>query len=311
MHSRPGGACPETAIGAGKIAGNPIGELDSVVNRKGQNNMDVQSRTKVAALAQRVRAHCLRMTHRGRSGHVGSMLSMAEIVSVLYTQVLRVDPAHPEWADRDRFVLSKGHGGGAVYAVLGELGFFPMEWFEGYYRDAGKLMGHISHHVPGVEFSTGSLGHGLPVAVGMALAARQAGRTHRVVCLLSDGDCNEGSTWEAILFAAQHRLDNLTVLVDYNQVQALGHSEEVLDLSPFSRKLSDCRWATKEVDGHDVGAIDEALHTLPFEIGKPSWLICHTVKGKGVSWMENTVSCHYGSVTDEQLAQALAEVGGN
>jgi transketolase len=238
------------------------------------------------------------------------MLSMAEILAVLYTRVLRVDPKRPAWPGRDRFVLSKGHGGGAVYAVLGELGFFPMDWFEGYYRDAGKLMGHISHHVPGVEFSTGSLGHGLPVAVGMALAAKGAGRTHRVVCLLSDGDCDEGSTWEAILFAAQHRLDNLTVIVDYNKVQALGASKDVLDLEPLAQKLADFHWAAREVDGHDVDAIAAALCPLPFAAGKPSWLICHTVKGKGVSWMEGTVACHYGSVTDAQLAQALAEVGG-
>lgn len=259
-------------------------------------------------LARRVRGHCLRMTHRGKSGHVGSMLSMAEILSVLYTRILRVDPKRPKWEDRDRFLLSKGHGGAAVYAVLGELGFFPKEWFEGYYRDGGKLMGHISHHVPGVEFSTGSLGHGLPVAVGMALSARRAGKTHRIVSLTSDGDCDEGSTWEALLFAAQHKLENLTVIVDYNKVQALGLSKDVLDLEPFARKLEDCHWAVKEVDGHDVVAIDEALRELPFERGKPSWLICHTVKGRGVSWMENTVSCHYGSVTDEQLAQALGEL---
>ena len=260
-------------------------------------------------LATRTREHCLRMTHRGKSGHVGSMLSMAEILAVLYTRVLRVDPQNPDWPDRDRFVLSKGHGGGAVYAVLGELGFFPKDWFEGYYRDAGRLMGHISHHVPGVEFSTGSLGHGLPVAVGMALAARRVQKTHRIICLMSDGDCDEGSTWEALLFAAQHRLDNLTVIVDYNKVQALGFTHDVLDLEPFARKLADCHWAVKEVDGHDVVALDRALAKLPFEPGRPSWLICHTVKGKGVSFMENTVACHYGSVDDQQLAQALREVG--
>lgn len=260
-------------------------------------------------LARTVRGHCLRMTHRGRSGHVGSMLSMAEIIAVLYTRVLRVDPKRPGWPGRDRFILSKGHAGCAVYAVLGELGFFPKNWFNGYYRDAGKLMGHISHHVPGVEFSTGSLGHGLPVAVGMALAARHAGKTHRIICLMSDGDCDEGSTWEALLFAAQHKLDNLTVIVDYNKVQALGRSKDVIDLEPFARKLEDCHWAVKEADGHDVVALDAALRELPFERGRPSWLICHTVKGKGVSWMENTVSCHYGSVSDEQLAKALCEVG--
>lgn len=273
--------------------------------------MDARAKAECVRLARCVRQHCLRMTHRGRSGHVGSMLSMAEILAVLYTRVLRVDATRPDWPERDRFVLSKGHGGGAVYAVLGELGFFPMDWFQGYYRDAGRLMGHISHHVPGVEFSTGSLGHGLPVAVGMALAARNAGRAHRVVCLMSDGDCDEGSTWEAIFFAAQHHLDNLTVVVDYNRVQALGHSKDVLDLEPLARKIDDCHWAAREVDGHDVEALDEALRVLPFEKGKPSWLICHTVKGKGVSWMENTVSCHYGSVNDEQLARALAEVEGH
>ena len=152
--------------------------------------------------------------------------------------------------------------------------------------------------MPGVEFSTGSLGHGLPVAVGMALAAKVAGKKHRIFCLMSDGDCDEGSTWEAILFAAQHRLDNLMALVDYNKVQALGHSKDVLTWSRWPGRWQDFHWARKEVDGHDVVALDKACAKLPFEKGKPSFLICHTVKGKGVSWMENTVSCHYGSVND-------------
>jgi len=260
-------------------------------------------------LARKVRVHCLRMTHRGKSGHVGSMLSMAELLSVLYLRVLNVDSKDPKKPDRDRFVLSKGHGGGAVYAVLTELGFFPKDWLNGYYRDEGKLMGHISHHVPGVEFSTGSLGHGLSVAVGMALAAKVAGKKHRIICLMSDGDINEGSTWEAAWFAAQHHLDNLTVVLDYNKVQALGHSKNVLDMEPLGTKIEASHWAYKEVDGHDVEAIDAALTTLPFEEGKPSWLTGHTIKGKGVSWMENTVSCHYGSVNDEELAKALAEIG--
>ena len=262
-------------------------------------------------LARTVRVHCLQMTHRGKSGHVGSMLSMAEILSVLYKRVLKVDPKRPDWPQRDRFVLSKGHGGGGVYAVLTELGFFPKDWLQGYYRDEGKLMGHISHYVPGVEFSTGSLGHGLPVAAGMALAAKVAGQKHRVVCLMSDGDCDEGSTWEAILFAAQNHLDNLVALVDYNKVQALGHSKDVLDLEPLDQKMQDFHWSVKSADGHDVVALDKALRKLPFEKGKPSILLCHTVKGKGVSWMEDTVSCHYGSVNDQQLAQALRELGVN
>ncbi len=261
-------------------------------------------------LAETVRAECLRMTHRGSSGHIGSMLSMAELLSVLYLRVLNVDPKDPDKPDRDRFVLSKGHGGCAVYVVLGEMGFFPKDWYQGYYRDAGKLMGHISHYVPGVEFSTGSLGHGLPVAVGMALSAKVKQKKHRIVCLLSDGDINEGSSWEAIWFAAQHHLDNLTVVLDYNRVQALGHSEDVLDMEPLEAKVLASHWSYAAVDGHDIPAIDAALATLPFQKDRPSWLTAHTIKGKGVSWMENTVSCHYGSVTDEELAKALAEVGG-
>lgn len=260
-------------------------------------------------LARRIRGHCLRMTHRGRSGHVGSMLSMAELLAVLYTRVLNVDPDQPRKADRDRFILSKGHGGGAVYAVLAERGFFPMDWLQGYYRDRGKLMGHISHHVPGVEFSTGSLGHGLPVACGMAFAAKRAGWSHRYFCLMSDGDCDEGSSWEAILFAAHHGLDNLTVIVDYNKIQALGFVQDVLRLEPLGEKLRACGWAYREVDGHDPAAIGAALRPLPYQPGKPSWLTAHTVKGRGVSFLENTVSCHYGSVNDQQLAQALAEIG--
>lgn len=260
-------------------------------------------------LARKVRAHCLRMTHHGKSGHVGSMLSMAELLSVLYKRILHVDPRNPRMADRDRFVLSKGHGGGAVYAVLAELGFFPRDWLMTYYCDEGKLMGHISHHVPGVEFSTGSLGHGLPVACGMALAAKRAGWKHRYFCLVSDGDCNAGASWEAIFLAAQHRLDNLTVIYDYNKVQALGFTKDVLNLEPLGAKIAASGWAYREVDGHEVRQIDAALNEVPFAAGRPSWLTAHTVKGKGVSFMENTVSCHYGSVNDRQLAQALEEIG--
>ncbi len=261
------------------------------------------------ALAMRIRAHCLRMTHRGRSGHIGSMLSMAELLAVLYTCILKVDPRNPAAPDRDRFILSKGHGGAAVYAVLAELGFFPKDWMLSYYRDEGRLMGHISHHLPGVEFSTGSLGHGLSVAAGMAVAAKRAGRKHRVFCLMSDGDCDEGSTWEAVMFAAQHGLDNLTVIVDYNKIQALGFVKEVMDLEPLADKVRAFRWSYREVNGHSVRDIYEALSPVPYEPAKPSWLTAHTVKGKGVSFLENTVSCHYGSVNDEQLERALAEVG--
>ena len=260
-------------------------------------------------LATKIRAHTLRMTHGGKSGHIGSMLSMADLLAVLYDKILRVDPNNFNAPDRDRFILSKGHGGGAVYAVLAEKGFFPMDWLNTYCKDDGMLMGHISHHVPGVEFSTGSLGHGLPVAVGMALVAKYAGARHRIFCLMSDGDCDEGSTWEAIMFAAQHKFDNLTVIVDYNRVQALGHMEDVIELEPFAAKLGAFGWAVKEIDGHNYEEIETTLSSLPLEQGKPSFILAKTIKGKGVTWMENTVSCHYGSVNDEQLEQALKELG--
>ncbi|NJD01492.1 MAG: transketolase [Ruminiclostridium sp.] len=261
------------------------------------------------ALAVKIRQHCIRMTNRGKSGHVGSMLSMADILTVLYGKILNVDPENPEWQERDRFILSKGHGGAAVYAALAEKGFFPTEWLDTYYMDNGKLSGHISHHIPGVEFSTGSLGHGLPVAVGMAVAARYAKSGYRIFCMMSDGDCNEGSTWEAIMFAAQHRLDNLTVIIDYNRIQALGHMEDVIEMEPFGKKLEDFGWAVKEIDGHNYDQIEESMRGLPLIKNKPSCILARTVKGKGVSSIENTVSCHYKYISDDKLDEALREVG--
>ena len=261
------------------------------------------------ALATTIRSHCLRMTHDGKGGHIGSMLSMAELLAVLYERILRVDPKNPKLPERDRFVLSKGHGGAAVYAVLAEKGFFPKDWMATYYRDAGKLMGHISHHVPGVEFSTGSLGHGLPVATGMALAARVAGKTHRIFCMMSDGDVDEGSTTEAIFFAKQQKLDNLIAILDYNKIQALGFTRDVIDLEPLTDRITASGWAVREVDGHNVEEIESVLKQVPFETGKPSWVTAHTVKGRGVSFLENTVASHYGYVNDDQLAAALQELG--
>ncbi len=195
-----------------------------------------------------------------------------------------------------------------MFATLAELGFFPLDWLGRYYCDDGKLSGHISHHIPGVEFSTGSLGHGLPVACGMAMAAKQANEKHRIFLMSSDGDLNEGSSWEAIMLAGQHRWDNLTMLVDYNRLQALGKSRDIIDLEPLAPKLEMFGWAVREADGHDQNAIYEALRDLPVRDGKPSAVIFHTVKGKGVSFMENEYKWHYGGLTDELLAKALKEV---
>lgn len=260
-------------------------------------------------LATKVRAHCLRMTHLGKCGHIGSMLSAADIMAVLYERVLNVDPKNPRKEDRDRFLLSKGHAGAVVYATLAEKGFFPQEWLDTYYQDNGKLMGHISHFVPGVEFSTGSLGHGLPVAVGMALAAKEKGQKHKIICLMSDGDCNEGSTWEAIMFAGQHHLDNLTAIVDYNRIQALGFSKDIIDLGDFCPRIAPFGWETRSVDGHQYGQLEEVLTSLPLALGKPSFILACTIKGKGVSFLENTVASHYHSVTEEELRRAYEELG--
>ena len=273
------------------------------------NLMASEAKRECCSLARRIRLHCLHMVYNGKSGHIGSMLSTADIYPVLYTQVLNVDPAFPKKPDRDRFLLSKGHGGAALLACLAELGFFPLDWLNRYYCDDGKLSGHISHHVPGVEFSTGSLGHGLPVACGMALAAKQAGKAHRVFVMCSDGDLNEGSSWEAIMLAGQHRWDNLVMLVDYNRLQALGRSEDIINLDPLAPKLEMFGWRAVEADGHDFASIESALKNVPIEKGRPTAVIFHTVKGKGVSFMENEYKWHYGGLTEELLAKALKEVG--
>ena len=249
------------------------------------------------------------MTHRAKASHVGSSLSTVELLAVLYGRILRVDPERPDWPERDRFILSKGHGCAAYYAILAETGFFPLEWLETFYQNGSRLAGHATHtQVPGIEISTGSLGHGLSVATGMALAAKRDHRLYRVYCLLSDGECDEGSTWEPILFAPQHRLDNLVAIVDYNKIQSLGTVKEVMDLDPFADKWQAFGWAVREIDGHNLAEIEEVLCQVPYEPGKPSCIIAHTVKGKGISFMENELLWHYRSPQGEEYEAALAEL---
>ena len=259
-------------------------------------------------LAKKIRINCLKMVCAGKSGHIGSMLSTADIYPVLYTCILNVDPKAPKKDDRDRFILSKGHGGAALLVCLAELGYFPLEWLGRYYCDDGKLSGHISHHIPGVEFSTGSLGHGLPVACGMAMAAKQAGKKHRIFVMSSDGDLNEGSSWEAIMLAGQHHWDNVIMLVDYNRLQALGKSEDIIDLEPLIPKLEMFGWRAIEANGHDIEAVEAALKQVPLEAGKPTAIIFRTVKGKGVSFMENDYKWHYGGLTEELRDKAIQEI---
>jgi transketolase len=272
--------------------------------------MSEQKNKNCRELAYKVKLNCLKMVYRGQSGHIGSMLSCAEILSVLYLKVLRnISPDNANNPERDRVIFSKGHGGGALFATLAELGYFPKDWLDTYYQDAGKLSGHISHHINGVEFSTGSLGHGMPVAAGMALVGHRTKQKHRVFCVVSDGDCNAGSTWEAIMLAGQQGWDNLTMIVDYNRLQALGNSEDIINLDPFDVKLRDFGWGVKVVeDGHDVNQLEKALTKLPVEKGKPSAIICRTIKGKGVSFMEGNFNCHYGPVTKDLYEKAVAEI---
>ncbi len=260
-------------------------------------------------LANAIRKHVLRMTHRAGSSHVGSNFSMADILATLYGCILRVDPGSPKWPERDRFILSKGHAVAGLYAVLAERGFFPLDWLDDFYLDGSRLAGHVCDRgVPGIEVSTGSLGHGLSIGCGFALGAKEEHRTYRVFTLVSDGECNEGSMWEAALFAPHHKLDNLTVIVDYNKIQSMGWTREILDLDPLAGKWAAFGWGVKEIDGHDFSQLVETLANLPVQQGKPSCVIAHTIKGKGVSFMENQVLWHYRAPNDEEYRQALAEL---
>jgi transketolase len=261
------------------------------------------------ALARRLRSHSLRMISSAKTSHIGSCLSMADILAVLYGRILNVDPKQPAWPARDRLIVSKGHAAAVTYAAIAEAGFMPKERLAEYARNGGQLYGHVTHvGVPGVEFSSGSLGHGLPVGAGMALMGKRSGAAWRVFVVMSDGELDEGSNWEAILFAGHHQLDNLTIVIDYNKIQSLDWVDKTLKLEPLADKFQAFGWSVREVDGHDVTELSSALGAVPLETGRPSAVIAHTVKGKGVSWMEGKVLWHYRPPTPDELVTALAEV---
>jgi transketolase len=261
------------------------------------------------AMALEIRRHAVRMANGGASSHVGSVLSCADALAVLYSSVLRLDPANPTWEDRDRFILSKGHAASGIYAALALRGFLDPSVLETYYQDGSLLGGHVSHTgIAGVEASTGSLGHGLSIGAGMAYAATLQGKTWRTFVMLSDGECDEGSTWEAVLFAAHHRLDNFVAIVDYNKIQSLASVSETLELEPFADKWRAFGWSVAQIDGHDHDAMRSAFVAIP-AAGKPSCVILDTIKGKGVSFMEGAVLWHYRSPQKEEFARALAELG--
>jgi len=260
--------------------------------------------TTTQKLANEIRRNALKMVHRAKASHIASALSIIDILSVLYSKVMRFEPSDPSNLNRDRFILSKGHACVALYSTLAEVGLIPREQLETYGEDFSWLMNHVSHKVDGVEFSSGSLGHGLPFGVGKALAAQSRGDTWRTFVLLSDGEMDEGSNWEALMFAAHHKLCKLTAIIDYNKLQSLGSVSQTLGLEPLADKLRAFGCEVHEVDGHDHEQITTAL--LSVAQSKPTVIVAHTTKGKGVGFMENSVEWHYKNPNDEQLAAALA-----
>lgn len=256
-----------------------------------------------------LRKKCIDITVSSGGGHLGGAFSAAEIVSVLYKNILRVNPKKPKWEDRDRFILSKGHSCLSVFVTLSNLGFFPKKELELYCRPGGILPGHTTITVPGVEASTGSLGHGLSIGVGMAMASKLDRKKWRVFVLASDGDCEEGSTWEAIMTAGHRKLDNLVLIIDYNNINSFEHVNETFsNFAPLKDKLEAFGWEVVEIDGHDVGQIYKVLAKVPFKKLKPSVVVAKTVKGKGVSFMEDNPPWHYRVPTPEEYAQAIKEL---
>jgi transketolase len=262
------------------------------------------------ARSKELRRTVVRMLAAAKRGHVASAFSLVEILRVLYDDILKINPKNPGADDRDRCILSKGHGCLALYALLGDKGFFPEEELWKFCKPDGILGGHPEQgKVPGVEASTGSLGHGMSIGVGMALRARMDKMNHRVFVVMGDGECNEGSVWEAALCAGKHKLENLTILVDYNKYQSAGTTYEIQDLEPFVKKWESFNFGTIEVDGHDVKKLREILSKTPYKKGKPTAIICHTVKGKGVSFVENNLDWHHKTnVTDEEFQSLMKEL---
>lgn len=257
-------------------------------------------------IARTVRLNILTMSYRAQSAHTGGALSCVEILIALYFKVMRVFPNDPKNPLRDRLVFSKAHDAKALYAVLAERGYFSKEILEGYEQDAGLLAGHSVRGIPGIEVSAGSLGHGLSMAAGMAWVGKHDKKSYQVFAVLSDGECDEGSTWEAALFAGHHRLNNLIAIVDYNKLQGYGFTKDILDLEPFVQKWQSFRWDVKEINGHDFPEIIHALQHIPYKSGKPSVFIAHTVKGiGGVPKHVNAVSSQYIAPTREELESLM------
>jgi transketolase len=259
--------------------------------------------------ARQVRRNVWRALRAGGSGHAGGSCSAADILAALYFHHLRVRPTEPDWPDRDRFVLSKGHANAALGAVLAQAGFIEDAVLDRFYGFESPFGMHPDIKVPGVEMCTGALGHGLAVGVGMALGARIQKQDFHTFVMLGDGELHEGSNWEAAMAASHYRLSNLTAIVDHNKISQSGRVDEIISVDPLADKWRAFGWEVREFDGHDMGEVVDSLAALPLHPERPSALIAHTVKGKGVSFAEDTYLWHSNSVNDEVLARALAELG--
>jgi transketolase len=257
-------------------------------------------------LARNIRIDAVNMVNKGGSSHIGSVLSIVDILAVLYGKIMNYDIKNPKLETRDRFILSKGHAGAGVYATLAEVGFFNKSELLHHYQDGSKFSGHVSHKgIAGVEFSTGALGHGLPVGSGMALRAKLDNLSYRVFVVLGDGELDEGSNWESFMFAAHKNLNNLHVIIDRNNLQSMDTTENTLALEPLAEKIRSFGWLVKVLDGHDHAALGEAL-AMNHE--RPLCIIANTVKGKGVSYMENSIEWHYKTPKNSQFQQAIIEL---
>lgn len=259
--------------------------------------------------AKVIRRNILKMIAKAKGAHIGSSLSVTDILTMLYFGIMDIKPKNPLWEGRDRLIFSKGHAAAALYATLVQKGFASKKKLDELYINGGSLPGHpIEGCLPGVEVSTGSLGHGLPMALGMALVAKYDEASYRIFTILSEGDCQEGTNWEAAMMASQLKLDNLIVIVDYNKIQAMGDSKKIMNLEPFAQKWQSFGWRVKEIDGHNYIQLHRAFSKLPFCNNKPSIIIAHTIKGKGISFMENKLAWHYQYPNEEQLKQASKEL---
>lgn len=264
---------------------------------------------RLTLLAKKLRKTILHMIVNAHASHIASSYSIVEILTYLYECVLNFDPNDPLNIQRDRFILSKGWGVSALYAILAQKGFFDKELLKTHCINGSNLIGSATRNgIPGIEATTGSMGHGLPIGVGMALAAKLQNLPYRVFVLIGDGECDEGSTWEAILQAGHHKLDNLTVIVDYNKWQSFGRIKDILDLEPSVKKWQAFKWSVAEINGHDFPQIATTFAKLPFKKGKPSVIIAHTIKGKGVSVLENRNEWHYKTPTQVEIEIALKEL---